>query len=33
MRQKGYDDLTVNEAIRRSYGLIGIIKGHVEWLA
>jgi len=33
MRQMGYAETLINEAIKRSYGLIGIIKGRVEWLA
>ena len=32
MRQHGYSEELVNEAIM-SYGLVGIIKGRVEWLA
>jgi len=33
MRQYGHSEDLINEAIRRSYGLVGIIKGQVEWLA
>jgi len=32
MRVHGYNEEMVNDAIK-SYGLIGIIKGEVEWLA
>ena len=33
MREHGYDEETVNEAVRFNSGLVGIIKGKVEWLA
>ena len=33
MRNLGYSPQMVNEAISKSYGLVGIIKGKVEWLA
>ena len=33
MRNYGHTEDMVNEAISKSYGLVGIIKGKVEWLA
>lgn len=33
MEKSGYDNKLISEAFDRSYGLIGIIKGEVEWLA